>query len=120
MQLSKIISKLIQGLAILACAAPAAALAHSAAEPTSDSEVLSPPEPAPEPPPPPPRPRRPLPRQVERRTVSDEPTPLSVGALFAAGATVRTEGLNFPIHLVWVMSQESQRVGLVVGFSLAN
>ena len=53
-------------------------------------------------------------------TISDERMPLSVGALFASGATVRTEGLNFPIHLVWVMSQESQRVGLVVGFSLAN
>ncbi|MSP93526.1 MAG: hypothetical protein EXR79_17330 [Myxococcales bacterium] len=53
-------------------------------------------------------------------SISDERMPLSVGALFAGGATVRTEGLNFPIHLVWVMSQESQRVGIVVGFSLAN
>lgn len=41
------------------------------------------------------------------------------GALFAVGATVRGDALNLPIHLVWVTSAGSQRVGIVFGFSAA-
>ena len=223
MQLSKTISKLIQGLAVLSLVAPAAALANAAAEPTSDSDVVTPPEPAaelPPPPPPPPRPRRPLPRPVERVIdYSDMPTAkymslsgprvgvsflqgksyrslqarvdgaypfvtmlgwqfehawlagddgtaglieivptvsgfnqglfipginalfgvrsssglefgaggqisvvggdemFSAGALFAVGVTVHTKSLNFPIDLIWVSSQQSNRIAVVAGFS---
>lgn len=41
----------------------------------------------------------------------------SAGALFAAGVTVHTKSLNFPIDLIWVSSQQSNRIGIVVGFS---
>ena len=41
-------------------------------------------------------------------------------ALFAIGATVRGEALNFPIHLVWVTSPNSQRVAIMFGFSAAQ
>jgi len=43
-----------------------------------------------------------------------------VAALFAAGATIETGGINIPIHVAAVRSRDGVRVGLLVGFSLAR